>query len=61
MWFKNLSLLRLPADFSLAAETFESALAEHPLRSPGPLLQAIEDGKREAFRDARIAKATAEL
>ncbi|MFO1495783.1 MAG: recombination-associated protein RdgC [Lysobacterales bacterium] len=37
MWFKNLSLLRLPADFSLAAESFESALAEHPLRSPGPL------------------------
>ena len=37
MWFKNLSLMRLPADFSLAAEPFESALAEHPLRSPGPL------------------------
>lgn len=37
MWFKNLSLLRLPADFTLAAEPFEQALAEHPLRSPGPL------------------------
>ena len=37
MWFKNLSLMRLPADFTLAAEPFESALAEHPLRSPGPL------------------------
>lgn len=37
MWFKNLSLMRLPADFSLSAEPFESALAEHPLRSPGPL------------------------
>lgn len=37
MWFKNLSLLRLPADFSLSAEPFELALAEHPLRSPGPL------------------------
>ena len=37
MWFKNLSLLRLPADFALAAEPFEQALAEHPLRSPGPL------------------------
>ena len=28
MWFKNLSLLRLPADFSLAAEPFEHALNE---------------------------------
>lgn len=37
MWFKNLSLMRLPADFTLAAEPFESALTEHPLRSPGPL------------------------
>jgi recombination associated protein RdgC len=37
MWFKNLSLLRLPRDFSLAADHFEQALAEHPLRSPGPL------------------------
>lgn len=37
MWFKNLSLLRLPADFALASEPFEEALAEHPLRSPGPL------------------------
>ena len=37
MWFKNLSLMRLPADFALAAEPFETALAEHPLRSPGPL------------------------
>lgn len=37
MWFKNLSLLRLPADFTLSAEPFERALAEHPLRSPGPL------------------------
>lgn len=37
MWFKNLSLLRLPAEFALAAEPFEAALSEHPLRSPGPL------------------------
>lgn len=37
MWFKNLSLMRLPADFSLAPEYLEIALAEHPLRSPGPL------------------------
>lgn len=37
MWFKNLSLMRLPADFTLAAEPFDQALAEHPLRSPGPL------------------------
>ena len=37
MWFKNLSLMRLPADFSLSAEPFETAIAEFPLRSPGPL------------------------
>lgn len=37
MWFKNLSLLRLPAEFKLAADTIEGTLAEHPLRSPGPL------------------------
>lgn len=35
--FKNLSLLRLPSDFTLSAEPFEAALSEHPLRSPGPL------------------------
>lgn len=37
MWFKNLSLMRLPVDFSLSAEPFELSLAEFPLRSPGPL------------------------
>ncbi len=37
MWFKNLTLMRLPAEFKLVAEPFESALVEHPLRSPGPL------------------------
>lgn len=37
MWFKNLSMMRLPADFSLSAEPFELALSEQPLRSPGPL------------------------
>jgi recombination associated protein RdgC len=37
MWFKNLSLLRLPAEFALESESFESALSEHRLRSPGPL------------------------
>lgn len=36
MFFKNCTLLRLPADFTLPEE-IESALAEHPLRSPGPL------------------------
>lgn len=37
MWFKHLSMFRLPADFAIDAETFELALAEHPLRAPGPL------------------------
>ena len=37
MFFKHLSLFRLPADFAIDAETFELALAEHPLRAPGPL------------------------
>lgn len=37
MWFKNLSLMRLPADFALTDEALEQALTEHPLRSPGPL------------------------
>lgn len=36
MWFKNLSLYRLPADFVLPSD-LESLLAEHALRSPGPL------------------------
>jgi len=39
MWFKNLSLLRLPADFKIDPEAFEIALATQPLRSPGPLEQ----------------------
>ena len=34
MWFKNLSLYRLPADFVLPSN-LESQLAEHALRSPG--------------------------
>lgn len=37
MWFKNLSLLRLPYYLTPSAEPFEVALSEHPLRSPGPL------------------------
>ena len=39
MWFKNLTIARLPADFSLPTlpSTLEAALSEHPLRSPGPL------------------------
>ncbi|GMU44677.1 MAG: recombination-associated protein RdgC [Xanthomonadales bacterium] len=37
MWFKNLSLLRLPPDFALDATQLEEALAASPLRSPGPL------------------------
>jgi recombination associated protein RdgC len=39
MWFKNLSLLRLPADFKIDPLALEAALSEHPLRSPGPLEQ----------------------
>ncbi len=39
MWFKNVSLFRLPADFTLDPLAVETALAEHPLRSPGPLEQ----------------------
>lgn len=37
MFFKHLSMFRLPANFAIHAETFELALAEHPLRAPGPL------------------------
>jgi len=37
MWFKNITLLTLPATFSVDLAALESALAEHPLRSPGPL------------------------
>lgn len=37
MWFKNLTLLRLPADFAPDAAAFEEALAAQPLQSPGPL------------------------
>lgn len=38
MWFKNLSLLRLPLDHTpTVGFEFEQALSEHPLRSPGPL------------------------
>jgi recombination associated protein RdgC len=34
--FKNASIYRLPADFQMPEE-FDAMLAEHPLRSPGPL------------------------
>lgn len=38
MWFKNLSLLRLPIDYTpTVGVEFEQALSEYPLRSPGPL------------------------
>lgn len=37
MWFKNLSLFRLPADFWVTAEDLESKLSQCPLTSPGPL------------------------
>lgn len=37
MWFHDLSLLRLPADFTIDQVALSDALAEHPLRSPGPL------------------------
>lgn len=38
MWFKNLTLLRLPLDYTpTVGFEFEQALSEHPLRSPGPL------------------------
>lgn len=37
MWFHDLSLLRLPADATIDPAELESALAQHPLRSPGPL------------------------
>jgi len=37
MWFHDLSLLRLPADFTIDQAALSDALAEHPLRSPGPL------------------------
>lgn len=37
MWFKNLSLLRLPADHAIDDQALEQGLGEHPLRSPGPL------------------------
>jgi recombination associated protein RdgC len=50
MWFKNASLLRLPADFSLPTELDET-LQTQALRSPGPLeletrgfLSPIADG-----------------
>lgn len=37
MWFKNITLLTLPAAFNVDVAALETALAEHPLRSPGPL------------------------
>lgn len=37
MWFKNITLLTLPAAFSVDVAALEPALAERPLRSPGPL------------------------
>lgn len=37
MWFKNLSLLRLPADYTLVPDDLAAGLGERPLRSPGPL------------------------
>jgi len=37
MWFKNLSMMRLPSSFTLQSDAFELSLAEFPLRSPGPL------------------------
>lgn len=39
MWFKNLSLLRLPADYAIDPLALENALSAQPLRSPGPLEQ----------------------
>jgi recombination associated protein RdgC len=37
MWFKNLSMLRLPAGFTIDTAAFEHALGDHRLRSPGQL------------------------
>lgn len=37
MWFKNITLLTLPADFDIGLTELERALAARPLRSPGPL------------------------
>ena len=37
MWFKNITLLTLPADFDICLTELERALAARPLRSPGPL------------------------
>ena len=37
MWFKNITLLTLPADFDIGLPELEHALAARPLRSPGPL------------------------
>lgn len=36
-WFKNITLLTLPAAFNVDAAALEPALAERHLRSPGPL------------------------
>lgn len=38
MWFKNASIFKLPAGYTLTE--IESALSAHPLRSPGPLEMA---------------------
>jgi len=37
MWFKNLSMLRLPADHAIDHAELELALSAHALRQPGPL------------------------
>ena len=37
MWFKNLTVYRLPADWSCSAASLEEALARRPLQPCGPL------------------------
>lgn len=37
MWFKNLSIFRLPTDFVITPEDLEEKLSQFPLTSPGPL------------------------
>ncbi len=64
MWFHDLSLLRLPADATIDPAELESALAQHPLRSPGPLefetTEALEAklGAAEVTQDPKQKRLT---
>jgi len=59
MWFKNLSLYRLPKDFALVSVDLEQALQRVPLKPCGPL-ELLSEGFVSPFRqqDAVLSHAS---